>query len=88
MSEPPAVSEKYSERNRVRVQVDHDLCVGFGDCVEAAPAVFILDDDNLAVVGDPDSVDLPTLAGAAAACPVSAVLLFGEGGSVLAPSDR
>jgi ferredoxin len=85
MSESPAVSEKYSERNRVRVQVDHDLCVGFGDCAEAAPAVFILNDDQVAVVRDPDSVDLPTLAGAAEACPVSAVLLFGEDGSVLVP---
>jgi ferredoxin len=71
-----ARSEKFAERNEVVVQVDHDICVGFGDCVEAAPAAFALNDENLAVILEPDAVDLDSLRAAAEACPVSAILLF------------
>jgi ferredoxin len=79
------MSEKYSGRNRVVVQVDRDICVGFGDCVAVAPEVFRLDEDNLAVVMDPDAVDLKTLEGAAGVCPVSAILLLDASGARVAP---
>lgn len=85
MSEAGEVrSEGFSERNGVLVRVDHDICVGFSDCVVSAPEVFFLNDDNLAVVVEPDAVDLDTLKQAAGVCPVSAILLFGEDGTPLA----
>ena len=36
-----------SSRNRVTIEVDRQLCYGFGDCVDTAPAVFALDDARI-----------------------------------------
>ena len=43
-----------SAQNRIAIDVDRTLCFGFGDCVDTAPAVFGLDDENVAYVIDPD----------------------------------
>lgn len=77
--------EKFSARNKVLVQVDHDICAGFGDCVDSAPEVFALNGDDLAIVIDPDAVDLDALKEAAEVCPVSAILLFDESSVQIAP---
>lgn len=55
------------------VTIDRDACMGSGNCVYWAPAVFDLDDDGIAVVsGDPsgheEAVEL-----AAQNCPTSAI---------------
>ncbi len=34
---------------RLRVVVDRDLCRGYGNCLDAAPDAFDLDDDDIAV---------------------------------------
>lgn len=78
-------NEKYSERNGVLIQVDHDLCAGFGDCVKVAPNVFELNEDGNSVVLDPDAVETDVLMEAAETCPVSAILLFDGEGSQIAP---
>lgn len=80
-----SASEKFSARNGVLVQVDHDICVGFGDCVSTAPGVFALDDDNLAIVIDPNAADLTLLQAAADICPVSAIVLLDVDGNQVAP---
>jgi ferredoxin len=77
--------EKVSQRNGVLVQVDLELCAGFGDCVAVAPDVFALDDDNQAVILDPDAADRDVLKTAADVCPVSAILLFDGAGVQIAP---
>ncbi len=77
--------QKFSERNAVLIQVDPDLCAGFAECVVAAPDVFALNDDNLAIVTNPDGADLDTLLEAAASCPVSAILLYDEEGDQVKP---
>lgn len=79
--------ERFSERNAVVIQVDHDICAGFGDCVEAAGDVFGLDEAGLAVVLDPDAVETDVLIAAAEACPVSAILLFDASGVRIAPDS-
>ena len=43
-----------SAQNRIAVNVDRALCIGSGDCVDTAPDVFQLDDEDKAVVVDPD----------------------------------
>ncbi len=78
-------NERFSERNGVLVQVDHDICAGFGDCLSAAPDVFALNDEDLAVVVDPDALELDLLKAAADVCPVSAIMLFDEDGNQVAP---
>ena len=67
------------------VQVDHEICAGFGDCVETAPDVFALNDEGLAIILEPDAVDADVLREAADVCPVSAILLFDEDGTQIAP---
>lgn len=38
----------------IRVMIDRDLCIGSGTCVRLAPAVFALDDEEIAVILDPE----------------------------------
>ena len=71
-----------SPRNHIRVEVDRALCIGSGDCVEAAPDVFQLDDEDKAVVVDPDGTDTDTVLEAAANCPVTAIFVAGEEGDL------
>lgn len=69
----------------LELEIDTDLCVGFGDCVDVAPDAFELDGDELAVFTDPDSVDRETLLKACRACPVDAIVARGPDGEQLAP---
>jgi ferredoxin len=77
--------EKVSASHGVTLQIDHELCSGFGDCVEAAPDAFTLNEDSLAVLADLEATPLDALVQAAESCPVSAILIFGEDGTQLAP---
>ena len=70
----------------LRVQIDRDLCVGFGDCVSAAPEGFALDEENIAVFGaDPDSVPREKLLQACDVCPVDALTVWDTDGNQLVP---
>jgi ferredoxin len=61
------------------IEVDRELCYGFGDCVDAAPAVFELDDEEKAIVIDPNGADRDDLVEAAANCPVNAITIIDSG---------
>ena len=67
-----------SKRNSITIEVDRELCYGFGDCVDSAPGVFQLDDDNKSVVVDPDAQDRDTIVLAAQDCPVDAIFIVDE----------
>lgn len=71
-----------SERNRIHVEVDRELCIGSGDCVATAPAVFQLDEEGKAVVLDPDGAPADEIVEAARNCPVTAIFVAGEEGDV------
>lgn len=79
------LSEKFSNSSRVLIQVDRDICAGFGECVTLLPQVFALDEDGLAVVLDPEAAEVDQLIEAADICPVSAILLFDENENQIAP---
>jgi ferredoxin len=72
---------------RIIVRIDATLCVGFGDCISDAAAVFELDDDGVVRF----RADAPADAAAAAllaacnACPVDALTAFDDTGRQLAP---
>ena len=68
--------------NRVGVTVDRALCIGSGDCVDTAPDVFQLDDEDKAVVVDPDGASVDDVIEAARNCPVSAIFVAGEDGDL------
>jgi len=59
----------------MRVHGDADACVGAGQCVVLAPAVFDLDDDGKVVVlyGTPPEEQRSRVADAVAACPSFAI---------------
>ena len=75
-----------SERLGVTIEVDRVLCFGFGDCVDSAPDVFALDEENTSVIVDPDGADLDDLLLAAQDCPVDAIFVVEiESGEQLYP---
>ena len=71
-----------SPENRIEITVDRALCIGSGDCVDTAPDVFQLDDEDKAVVVDPDGASLEEVIDAAGNCPVSAIFIAGESGDL------
>jgi ferredoxin len=69
----------------LRVRIDRTLCVGFGDCVKAAPEGFALDEENVAVFATPEAVAREALLHACGSCPVDALTVWGEDGRQLVP---
>ena len=88
MSGSPDVVES-GEVERVvgalRISIDRHLCVGFGDCIEASPRAFELDDEGLAVFLAPETEDQATLLAACEACPVDALTAWNADGEQLVP---
>lgn len=69
-----------SPQNGIEIEVDRALCIGSGDCVDSAAAVFELDSEDKAVVIDPDGAPIDQVIEAAGNCPVTAVFVRnGEG---------
>jgi ferredoxin len=70
----------------ITIEVDRVLCFGFGDCVDSAPGVFELDDEDKSVVVDPDAQDKDVIMLAAQDCPVDAIFITdSETGETLYP---
>ena len=74
-----------STKNRVAIEVDRALCYGFGDCVDTGPAVFALDEEDTAIVLDPDAAPLDDIVEAAQNCPVDAIIILDEDGQQIYP---
>lgn len=68
------------------IRIDRTLCIGSGNCVNLAPEIFELDEDNLVTFREetPD-IDLGRLTEACILCPVDALLAFDEEGEQLVP---
>ena len=69
----------------LRIRIDRALCVGFGECVTAAPSAFALDGDDLVVFLKPDGVEREQLLAACDACPVDALTVWDEAGRQIVP---
>jgi ferredoxin len=69
----------------MKVRVDRNLCVGMGNCVDFAPTVYTLDEENKATVTNPKSVDDDTLLESAKSCPVKAIIIEDKDGHQLYP---
>lgn len=68
------------------VRIDRTLCVGFGDCVTAAPDAFALDDEDIAVFRtEAERVVRAELVRACEACPVDALSVLDAAGRQLVP---
>jgi ferredoxin len=62
------------------VSIDHDVCIGAGQCALTAPGVFTQDDDGFGAVLPGRGDGGPLVREAARACPVSAVTVRGARG--------
>ena len=71
--------------NGIRIVVYRELCFGFGDCVDTAPRVFALDDEEKAIVLDPDGASLEKIVEASQNCPVDAIIITAADGSQIYP---
>jgi ferredoxin len=69
----------------LRIVIDRDQCVGFGDCVREAPEGFKLDEDTVAVFVAPETVERERLLRACDACPVDAITVYDATGSQIVP---
>ena len=69
----------------LRIVIDRDQCVGFGDCATEAPEGFKLDAETIATFLEPDQVERERLLRACEACPVDAITVYDETGSQIVP---
>ncbi len=67
------------------VRLDRTLCVGFGDCVDAAPRAFRLDGEGLAEFVEPETVERERLLDACRSCPVDALIVLDDEGRQVLP---
>jgi len=67
----------------LRIEIDRDLCVGFGDCVTESPESFELDEEGIAVFRSPEAVARATFLDACAACPVDAITVYENGDQII-----
>ena len=72
----------------LKVRIDRELCVGFGDCVTGAPLAFELDGEGLAVFKQPEQVERERLLAACEACPVDALTVWDETGGQVVPAPK
>ncbi len=69
------------------VRIDRLLCVGFADCLDEAPEVFILDEEGIAgFTSDAGTTDREQLLKACEACPVEALTVLDAEGRQIVPA--
>ena len=69
----------------LRIVIDRDQCVGFGDCAKEAPEGFKLDADTIAVFVEPEVVERERLLRACDACLVDAITVYDTEGKQIVP---
>ena len=74
-----------TEVHDLRIRIDRTLCVGFGDCVNAAPDGFDLDAEGIAVFVRPETVSRDQLLAACESCPVDALTAWDRDGAQVVP---
>lgn len=67
------------------VRIDRTRCVGFGHCIDEAPAAFGLGEDDLVEFHDPAQVQREILLTACEVCPVEALTVHDRTGQQLVP---
>ena len=71
-----------------KIEIDRDECISCQQCVSDAPATFGMDDDDTAVVIDPEGDPPDVILAAAQSCPVEAITLYdAETGAKLWPEE-
>ncbi len=63
---------------KLRIVVDRRKCTGEAICVGIAPEVFDLDDEQIAIVINPEGSDQNTIIEAAQSCPQDAISVLDD----------
>jgi len=80
--------EEEADVAKYRIEIDREACIGDGLCVDEAPGTFEMDDEEIAVVIDPEGDDPETILAAAESCPSEAIILYdAETGAKVWPED-
>jgi ferredoxin len=61
---------------RYRIEIDRDSCVGDGMCCEEAPGTFMLDEDSVAELVDPEGDPPARILAAAQGCALDCIALY------------
>ena len=72
----------------LKITVNKTRCIGSGDCVETAPAVFQLDDEGKSDVVNPTGAGDNSIVAAARSCPVKAITVVDDSGTQLFPPPK
>ena len=74
------------KRKIVKIVIDRSLCIGAASCLAVADQTFDLDDENKAIVINPQGNNEEEILLAAQACPTYAIFLYDEDGELIYPS--
>jgi ferredoxin len=73
---------------KYKIEIDRDACISDGLCVDEAPDTFEMDDEDIAVVINPEGDDPEAILEAAQACLSEAIILYdAETGKKVWPED-
>ena len=72
------MADEVKSKNKLKIVVDEETCIGDGLCAQEAPETFEMNDEDKAVIIDPDGNDRETVLDAARACPVDAITVTDE----------
>ena len=69
-----------------RIKIDRERCTSCGLCLQEAPSTFEFDDDDIAIVTNPEGDAAHMIFSAAESCPVDAIALYDdETGEIIWP---
>ncbi len=68
-----------------KIVIDRDLCIGAASCIAVTGVTYELDNENKAIVIDPNTVDDETLIMSAESCPTKAIFLFDKDNNQIYP---
>lgn len=73
---------------KLKIEIDRDECIGDKVCEDKAPETFAMDDEDIAIVINPQGDDLETVLAAAEECPVNCIQVIDEEtGEKLCPKE-
>ena len=67
--------DKVVQIGKYKVQVIRDLCIGAASCIAISPNIFVLDDENKAVIQEGQEDTPENIVLAAQSCPTKAVIV-------------
>ena len=73
---------------KLSITVNKVRCIGSGDCVETAPAVFQLDAEGKSEVINPTGAADSIIVSAARSCPVKAITVVDEAVQIFPPPKK